>query len=279
MIDVLLATYRPNPDWLSAQVASIRCQKGVSIRLLQREDKLGEGPGANFGALLRESTADYVAFSDQDDVWLPEKMAKSMVRLQELEKTYGADTPLAVFTDGLVTDAQLTPLDGTIISRQKVDVCKGIAFERLLMQNFIAGCSMLFNAALRRKAGKIPGRGLLHDYWVVLVAAAYGQIGFIDEPLYLYRRHSNNAMETTTSNLAHFLRRGIEGVGAFRARLGMNVAQAQEFVTRFGAEAPASAAALAHFGVLSAYERRRAIFRHSLFKQGLLRNLALIAFA
>ena len=278
MIDVLLATYRPNPDWLSAQVASIRCQKGVSIRLLQREDERGEGPGANFGALLRESTADYVAFSDQDDIWLPDKMAKSMARLRELEKAYGSDTPLAVFTDGLVTDARLAPFRGTVVSRQKVDVCKGLAFERLLMQNFIAGCSLLFNAALRRKAGLIPREAIFHDYWVILVAAAFGRIGFVDEPLYLYRQHSQNTVGATTADMSHFVRRGLEGVGAFRARLWQNVVQAQAFVSRFSAEAPASAVALAHFGDMSAFERRRAMIQHSLFKQGTLRNLALAAF-
>ena len=279
MIDVLLATYRPNPEWLAAQVESIEAQKDVSIRLLQREDAHGDGPGANFSALLQKSTAEYVAFADQDDVWLPEKMAKSMACLKDLEKAYGTDVPLAVFTDGYVTDARLTPCQGTVISRQRVDIRRGLMFERLLMQNFIAGCSMLFNAALRRKAGLIPQEAIFHDYWVVLIAAAFGRIGFVDEPLYLYRQHSRNTVGATTAGWLHFARRGMEGVGAFRARLGQNVAQAQAFVSRFGDEAPASAVALAHFGEMSAYERRRAMIRHSLFKQGALRNLALTAFA
>ena len=279
MIDVLLATYRPNREWLAAQVASIRSQRGVSIRLLQREDLLGEGPRANFDALLRESTADYVAFADQDDVWLPEKLSKSLTELQALEKAYGADTPLAVFTDGIVADAKLSPLPGTVMSRQNVDIRGGSAFARLLMQNFIAGCAMLFNAALRWKVGAIPENVHLHDYWVVLVAAAFGRIGYVDEPLYLYRQHDRNAVGATTADLAHFIRRGREGVGAFRARLGQNIALAQAFVSRFGEGAPASAAALARFGEMSYFERRQALFRNHLFKQGVLRNLALVAFA
>ena len=279
MIDVLLATYKPNPEWLSAQVASIVSQTGVETRLLQREDPVGEGPSANFGALLQKSTADYVAFADQDDVWLPEKLFKSQRRLQMLEKIYGSDMPLAVFTDGLVTDTWLKPFPGTVISRQKVDVCVGLMFERLLMQNFIAGCSMLFNAALRRKAGLIPKGAYMYDYWVCLVASAYGRISFVNEPLYLYRQHSRNAVGETNANLTHFIKRGLEGVGAFRARLNANIVQAQTFVSRFGKEAPASAEALAHFGEMSVFKRRQAILRNRLFKQGIIRNLALMAFA
>lgn len=279
MIDVLLATCRPNPEWLAAQVASIKSQKDVSVRLLQREDSQGAGARTNFDSLLRESTADYVAFSDQDDVWLPKKLSKSLSKLQELENIYGVDTPLAVFTDGIVTDATLTPRPGTVISRQNVNACEGLAFERLLMQNFIAGCAMLFNAALRRKAGMVPPNAYLHDCWVVLVAAAFGRIGFVNEPLYLYRQHAHNAVGATTADLTHFVRRGREGVGAFRVRLGRNIALAQAFASRFGEESPASALALARFPEMTFLERRRAIFRNGLFKQGVLRNMALLAFA
>ena len=70
MIDVLLATYRPQEAMLKAQVESIRAQTGVEVNLIRREDTEGLGACGNFSALLSESRAEYVAFSDQDDVWL-----------------------------------------------------------------------------------------------------------------------------------------------------------------------------------------------------------------
>ena len=200
MIDVLLATYRPDAEWVHAQIDSIRAQTDVGVNLICREDVEGLGARENFSALLGESTADYVAFADQDDVWLPAKLAKCLAKLLELGSQYGRETPLLVFCDGYVTDETLKQCPGTVISRQKVNVAKGLAFSRLLMQNFIPGNAMLFNAALREKAGPVPEEAIMHDSWLALVAAAFGHIAFVNEPLYCYRQHGVNALGATTAD-------------------------------------------------------------------------------
>lgn len=279
MIDVLLATYRPQEAMLKAQVESIRAQTGVEVNLIRREDTEGLGACGNFSALLSESRAEYVAFSDQDDVWLKDKLSKSLAKMRELEALHGKDIPLLVFCDGYVTDAELNRKPGTVLSRQRVNIAKGLRFNRLLMQNFVAGNAMLFNAALREKAGVVPPRALMHDAWLILVAAAFGHIGFVKEPLYLYRQHGENVLGTTDSGVQHFGKRAREGVAAFRARLAGNAEAAAAFVERFGAESPPSAKALSTFPSCGWLERRFRIVRHGLFKQGLLRNLSLLLFA
>lgn len=279
MIDVLLATYRPNAGWLKDQSDSILTQTDVAVNLIRREDVDGLGAQRNFSALLGESKADYVAFSDQDDMWRPGKLAKCLAKLQVMESRYGREMPLLVFCDGLVTDEALKPHSGTVISRQGVDVEKGIAVNRLLMQNFIAGNAMLLNAALREKAGTVPTAALMHDSWIALVAAAFGRIGFVDEPLYCYRQHQANVLGATTAGLRLFLRRAMEGRLAFRSRLQANIAQARAFAERFGAEAPACVVALAGMSEKPFFARRLEILRHRLYKHGLLRNLSLLAFA
>ena len=183
MIDVLLATYRPQAAMLKAQVDSIRAQRGVDVNLICREDDEGLGACGNFSALLAESRAEYAAFSDQDDVWDKGKLEKCLAKMRELEAIYGKDVPLLVFCDGYVTDVELNRKPGTVLSRQRVNIAKGLCFNRLLMQNFVAGNAMLFNAALREKAGKVPPQALMHDAWLVLVAAAFGHIGFVDTVL------------------------------------------------------------------------------------------------
>lgn len=278
MVDVLLATYQPDPEFLNAQVDSIHAQKDVNVNLICREDTEGLGACGNFSALLRESKAAYVAFADQDDVWLPDKLTKCRAKLQALEAQYGRDTPLAVFCDGWVTDADLRRAPGTVISRQGVNVEKGLAFSRLLMQNFIAGNAMLFNAALRAKAGHVPREALMHDIWLVLVAAAFGHIAFVDEPLYLYRQHGRNALGATAAGTRHVVARTTQGVPSFRARLAANIRQAQAFVDRFGAEAPAAAHALARLSQCGWLQRRKVLFSQKLWKQGFARNLALALF-
>lgn len=279
MIDVLLATYRPDAQMLKAQVDSIRAQQGVDVNLICREDTEGLGAAGNFSALLAQSEAAYVAFSDQDDVWLPEKLSKAMARMAELEEKYGKDVPLLVFTDGYVTDATLTRQPGTIVSRQGVRVNAALRFSRLLMQNFVPGNAMLFNAALRARAGAVPPEALMHDVWMLLVAAAFGHVAFVDEPLFDYRQHGANAVGATRAGTGHFLRRLGEGRRAFRERLMRNVRMAEAFVRRFGDAAPEPARALAGFGRMGAWSRRRALIRHRLFKCGVLRNLALLLFA
>jgi len=101
MIHVLLATFRPDPDMLSAQVDSIRRQSGVEVNLVVREDVGGDGACSNFAALLAEqssaiSDSDYIAFSDQDDIWLDDKLAKTLDKMREMERRWGAGTPLLV---------------------------------------------------------------------------------------------------------------------------------------------------------------------------------------
>lgn len=277
MIDVLLATYRPDVGWLREQLDSIRAQVGMDVNPICREDVGGLGARGAFSDLLSESKADYAAFSDQDDVWHSDKLAKCLDRMKALESQFGRKTPALVFCDGLVTDRELNPCSGTVISRQRVDVEKGISFRRLLMQNFIAGNAMLINAALREKAGVIPADALMHDSWLALVAAAFGHIGFVDEPLYCYRQHQANVLGATSAGCRHFLRRAIEGRTVFRERLRANIRQARAFVERFGAESPDSAVALAQLDKKSFFARRVDLVRHRLYKHGVLRNLALFA--
>ena len=264
---------------LKAQVESIRAQAGVDVNLIRREDTEGLRACGNFSALLSESRAEYAAFSDQDDVWLDGKLSKSLAKMRELEALHGKDVPLLVFCDGYVTDAELNRKPGTVLSRQRVKIEKGIRFNRLLMQNFVAGNAMLFNGALREKAGAVPPRALMHDAWLILVAAAFGHIGFVNEPLYLYRQHGENVLGATDSGARHFGKRAGEGVAAFRARLAKNAEEASAFVERFGEESPPSAKALSTLPACGWVERRFRIIRHGLFKQGLLRNLALLLFA
>ena len=119
----------------------------------------------------------------------------------------------------------------------------------------------------------------MHDSWLALVAAAFGAIGFVDRPLVRYRQHAGNVVGATLSAGAKQRARAAEGVGAFQTRLQANISQAQEFVDRFGDAAPDAAKALAAFPERSWFARRQALFRYGLWKHGIFRNLALLAFA
>ena len=268
MIDVLLATYRPNERFLEAQVSSIRAQEGVDVNLVVREDAEGEGARANFAKLLDMSKSEYVAFADQDDVWRKDKLAKCLARMRALEETHGIETPALVFCDSQVADAGLKVQCSSFVHGRVGDVGCAVRFPRMLMQNFIPGHAMLFNAALRAKAGKIPGEAIMHDYWVALVAAAFGNISFVDEPLVKYRQHGGNVLSSESRRM---------GFGDFRARLMANVRQARAFAERFGGECPPCCMALSEIGGRSWLGRRRTLLKHGLFKAGCTRNIMLFA--
>ena len=269
MIDVLLATYRPDKSWLDAQVESIRRQQEAEVRLIMREDVDGRGPCDNFNELLKMSGGDYVALADQDDVWVENRLATMMERMRQMEGKFGKETPILVFCDSRVVDENLRPMHGTFISRRGIDVDRGIKLSRLLMQNFISGHAMLFNAALRAKVGDIPASAIMHDHWIALVAAAFGKIGFVDEPLVLYRQHSRNVLS------ANSLSRSLQ---SFKARLAEVMEQAKAFIGRYGEECPPCVGVLARMGKTPWLRRRIDVVRYGLFKHGLKRNLFLLAF-
>lgn len=261
MIDVLLATYRPHADWLAAQIASIRGQKGVAVNLLQREDAAGEGAAANFSALLAESKAPYTAFSDQDDVWLPEKLSKLLAKMQALETRYGRETPCLVFCDSALVDADLKILEPSFLRAARLNPTR-LKFRQLVLQNVPSGHQMLINAALRRLCTPIPSEAVMHDHWISLIAARQGHIAFLDESLVLYRQHAHNVFGGQKVGLRYFLFRMRQGVRTLRERLYRNFRQAALLIP-----------ALRGFEHRNWFVRRYLVFRYGLFKAGLLRNL------
>lgn len=272
MIDVLIATRRPDPEMLKAQIDSIRAQRGVEVNIIRREDESGEGACANFAALLGESRADYAAFSDQDDVWLGDKLAREMGKMRELEARYGKGTPLLVFSDAKVVDAELNLLDESLFHRTRIDP-RRLLPRQLILQNVANGNTMLMNAALVRKASPIPQEAFMHDHWIMLVASVFGRIGFVEGPTVLYRQHGGNVIGGGKVDAAYYRHRIGQGRAVLRQRLYADVAQAEAFAVRFGDAAPAAFQSMVGLRERPWPCRAASICRHGIFKNGLFRNL------
>ena len=141
----------------------------------------------------RYGDADYIMLSDQDDVWKPDKMEKSLQEMQALEVIYGKDMPLLVHCDSEVVDQELRLISPSYVEYQKMTPERK-RLNQLLVQNNVVGGAMMINRALAELISEVPEHCVMHDQWIALVAAAFGEIRFISESLYKYRQHGNNVL-------------------------------------------------------------------------------------
>lgn len=218
-VEILLATYN-GEKFVADQIRSILEQTYKNIRLIIRDDASTDttraileffarqypekivllpqehnlGIRGNFSKLMEHAEADYIMFSDQDDLWLPEKVAKTLEKMKKAEAEHGASHPLLVHTDLIVTDKNLITLHQSFwnLSRLRPARCHSLA--QMLVQNNVTGCTMMINRPLLEVAMPIPGTCIMHDWWIALVAAAFGHIDTISESTMLYRQHDNNAI-------------------------------------------------------------------------------------
>lgn len=204
-VQVLLASYN-GAAHLPEQLESLATQQGVEWSLLWRDDGSTDatiailedfaaahpgrvarltgggrlGAGASFMQLLAEAPeAEFHAFMDQDDVWLPGKLARAVASLPEVDLVC---TRLQLVAPDL-TEIGLSPLP----SRPPV-------FATLLAHNVAAGCTMVMTARARSWALAAPmPEGGLHDWWCALaVTGCGGRLVFDPQPSLLYRQHGGN---------------------------------------------------------------------------------------
>ncbi len=149
----------------------------------------------HFFYLMEQCEAPYILFCDQDDVWYPGKIEKTLDEMTRDEMLYGVETPILVFSDQTPTDSELRPLASSLMRYQK-QFFECFDYRSILMQNVVTGGAMGINRALAVLAGrcKDSSQVIMHDWWLAAVAARFGKIVFIDEPLGAYRQHGNNSV-------------------------------------------------------------------------------------
>ncbi|GGF17737.1 glycosyltransferase family 2 protein [Hymenobacter cavernae] len=156
------------------------------------EDKLNNiGAALNFNELLQKAKhARYIMLCDQDDFWLPDKIACTLTKMLQQEQQYGRNLPLLVYTNFNYVDASLRIIE----SRRDFKAAKinELRLCHLLAQNPIYGCTMMLNRRLADVVGTIPTIAENHDYWIALVASALGRIAYLDRKTIFYRQHGNN---------------------------------------------------------------------------------------
>ncbi len=222
-IDVLMATYN-GEKYIDAQIQSLLNQthqnfclyicddhskdntKAIiekyaakypeKIKIIVSEKNLGAIQ--NFSFLLNHSTnhstADYVMFADQDDIWINDKIEKSLAKMKHLEKVHGKGLPLLVHTDLTVVDQNLKVLGNSFWKYTNLKPFSFHTTNRFLVQNVVTGCTMMLNRQLCQLSLPVPSEAIMHDWWIALTAATFGKIGIVNEPTILYRQHGSNTL-------------------------------------------------------------------------------------
>ncbi len=255
-IDILLATYN-GERFLEEQILSILNQTYTDIQILVYDDHSNDdtsmiidrfakshpelikripsqhkyGSSGSFSHLLEHSTSKYIMFADQDDVWLPTKVEQTFNKMKEIEKI---GKPALVHSDLRVVNAKLKEVNGSFWNYSCLFPSKASTLNRLLVQNVITGCSMMINRSLLEKAYPIPEEALQHDWWMGLVAAAFGEIGIVEQPTLLYRQHGGNSIGAKKYSAAKYfwtrMRTPLEKDRAYRAK---NILQAKTLLQRY----------------------------------------------
>lgn len=150
----------------------------------------------------------YLMFCDQDDVWFSDKVELQVNAMLTAEKETGRnDLPVLVHSDLEVVSSEKSLIAKSFIAFQGLEIQRN-KFPQLVISNLITGCTVLINEALATKALPISDKAIMHDWWLAIVAAAFGRIIFLDTPLIYYRQHENNTIGAKEFVRSDFTRTG-----------------------------------------------------------------------
>lgn len=210
-VQVIMSTYN-GEKYVIRQIDSIMSQVGVEVSLLVRDDGSSDHTidilkeygtnhdnlhiieGKNIGwrksfleGLTKAKNADYYAFSDQDDVWVEDKLYKC-VKLLENEKDNN-DTPLMIHCNRFSCNENLEPFE-----MQSFKVPMPINKKNALTQEFAQGCTIVMNEAAKKLVTRIePDQRAPHDFWTGLICYYFGKVYYLDERLIYHIRYDNSA--------------------------------------------------------------------------------------
>ncbi len=307
VVDILLATYNGG-DYLPELLDSIVSQTYVNWRLIVRDDGSADDSQAiirayrdrhaekikiinngsshlgacdGFGRLMAWSTAEYIMFCDQDDVWLEDKVETLLSALIDLENKCGKNTPLLIHSDLAVTDDRLQVIAESFWRYQHLLPCLASTFPRLLMQNVVTGSATIINRAANDRALPIPTEAIMHDWWLALVVSAFGCVRHLPRSTVLYRQHTRNVAGAKQWGLRYIFARLLSLVMTkdLKSSVAGSIRQARAFFECYQKELEpehyAAAYALAHLDAMGPVAKRQTIWRHRLLKNGFVRNSAL----
>lgn len=218
-VTVLMSTYN-GELFLREQLDSIIDQQSVNVKLKVRDDGSTDntidilleyadkmdltrgkniGVGNSFMQLVYSAgfDSDYYAFSDQDDIWMSNKLAAA------IDKLSGVKGPALYASNQLLVDAEGREM------HIRYDGNPGSNWEQTIRSNYMCGCTMVWNKEFqrmvceekRRPSEKIL-RKRIHDVWFSAVADLAATLIYDNETFIKYRQHKNNVVGAGMATVA-----------------------------------------------------------------------------
>ena len=208
---ILLTTYNTKIDYLKQQIESILnqtyknlnliisddCSPNEEVRTILKEYEKKDnriklhfqeknlGCTKSFEYLLKQSTADYIAFSDHDDIWYPNKIEESLKAIKE-------ENVSLVYCDANQIDENDNILNESYLRYKNMPIVKGRDFILPYSRHIAIGCSQMITKEVKDKMLPFTENTFAHDWHSAYIASNINGIYCIDKPLFGYRIHENN---------------------------------------------------------------------------------------
>lgn len=211
-ITIVMAIYKPRLDWLQEELVSIYKQTYRNFQLIVWNDCPSDkfdynsffkkylidipfciyhgdknlGSNGAFENLTKKVDTPFIAYCDQDDIWMPDKLEKLYAILNTSNTTL-AYSDMQVINEKSKIIAQHIR---EIRPRQKFYSGED-ALPHLIAKNFVTGCTMMMRTDIAQKAVPFPSSAF-HDWWLAVFAAMRGNIVKSEFPLMKYRIYGGN---------------------------------------------------------------------------------------
>ena len=218
MINILLSTYN-GEKYLKEQLDAILAQTYTDWALFIRDDgsqdntlsiienyckkhpqKIKQISNNNenigiirsFELLLKQSQSEHIMFCDQDDVWLPKKIETAINKIKDIE-IQNPNKAIVVCSDLYVVDSELNRISDSFWKYSRINPAYLQKRNELAVNNYVTGCTMLFNQKAKEISLPFGKNATMHDFWIALeVLNSNGIINILEKTEILYRQHERN---------------------------------------------------------------------------------------
>lgn len=220
-IDILMATYN-GEKYLKEQIESILNQSYSNFRLIISDDcskdntksilqdyskkdnriivyyqEKNLGYVKNFEFLLSKVENNLYALSDQDDIWMPEKIEKAVEKIKQ-------DNADLYFSDLIIVDENSNKISESFWKQKGFykKVLKDKKHRGLLLNNYITGCTIVSKKEFLKDILPLPQntKYMIHDYWIAIVLSKKGKIVYDNNSYIKYRQHDYNQVGIKTKS-------------------------------------------------------------------------------